>query len=130
MQRIVEKHKRAEMEIYFVLILALAIKGGELPPTRVMYAVNLSWNRLTKILEKLRGRGVITTTRDRITGRGKVILTRLGWDCLQKILELNKILDFAPEALESSSVLIPAVTMNRKTYRFYSAEPLALPAPE
>jgi len=73
-----EKPKRSKLEIY--LDVLHVIKRGEHKPTRIMYAANLSWSPLSKVLNSLIDQELIKEnddgerTRYEITEKGEIVL--------------------------------------------------------
>jgi predicted transcriptional regulator len=50
--------RRSKLEIQLEVLKA--IRAGVDKPTRIMYAANISWNPVSKMLEDLVGRGLIS----------------------------------------------------------------------
>ncbi|MEM1556843.1 MAG: winged helix-turn-helix domain-containing protein [Candidatus Bathyarchaeia archaeon] len=73
--------KRSKLEIYIDVLRI--IKSGVNKPTRIMYAANLSWRTLKKVISDLEKRGLIECenigdrTQIFITERGKRVLKNL-----------------------------------------------------
>jgi len=61
--------RRTRLEI--LLSILRAIHDGENKPTRIMYAMNMSWIPTKKVLEKLVERGFIDVTETPSGGRSK-----------------------------------------------------------
>lgn len=75
-----KRGKRSVFEIYIDVLRV--IKRGEYKPTRIMYAANLSWKPLMRILNSLIAQGLINEiegkrTRYEITEKGRSVLRYL-----------------------------------------------------
>ena len=87
-------HRRSRLDIY--LDVLRAVKKGVMKPTRIMYAVNMSWNPLQKVLRSMLSTGFIreielkgknrTTRHYEITQSGLNVLDY--WDEGKDLLKL------------------------------------------
>lgn len=106
--------KRSRLEIRIDILKALRRRKTGISPTRVMYAVNLSWNPLQGHIGFLSSKGLIIESPDRYghiipkpgskwrhlddEGRRYLLLTSLGREILQKFLEIEPYLFETPSS--------------------------------
>jgi predicted transcriptional regulator len=73
---------RSRLKIYFDILSTIEVEGNA-KPTRILYKANLSYDRLTKYLEELVGKGLVqefSATETRyytISDKGKELLTEI-----------------------------------------------------
>jgi predicted transcriptional regulator len=82
------KLKRSKMEIYNDILTAIRLEliSGEVRPTRVQSLSNLAYDKLTRYLEELEGRKMIS--------QNPLLITDKGRDFLQ---DYDRIKDFLSE---------------------------------
>ncbi|MGD2142420.1 MAG: winged helix-turn-helix domain-containing protein [Candidatus Bathyarchaeota archaeon] len=61
--------RRSKLEIYLEVLKI--IKSGTSKPTRIMYAANISWQPLMRVLESLKAQGLINEIDATTEGRNK-----------------------------------------------------------
>ena len=70
------KPKRNKLEIYNAILTAIRqeLADGEAKPTRIQSKSNLAYDKLTRYLEELEGRGMITQSPLAVTEKGRDFL--------------------------------------------------------
>lgn len=81
-----QKGKRSAVEVKIDVLRVLSL--GVSSPTRIMYASNVSWLVLMKILEELLQKGLIEERE--AGGRKKYVITENGREVLRKYDEVKK----------------------------------------
>ena len=81
--------RRSRVDIVIDVLDALA-REGPMPPTRLATAANLPYDRLTKILEDLESRGLVTV--DRGERASMVAMTRRGYQALHELKRFKQLL--------------------------------------
>ena len=82
--------RRSRLEI--ILGILSAIREGEDKPTRIMYAVNLSWNPTKKILSSLVEQGLLEVRTSSGRSRKRYAMTERGVKVLDYFEKAHEIL--------------------------------------
>jgi len=83
--------KRSRLEIVLDILDALA--GGPENPTRLATRVNLPYDRLAAILRSLESKGIVRVEEASRSQRSRqVILTKKGWELLDTLRSLKRVL--------------------------------------
>ena len=81
--------RRSRVDIVIDVLDALASEGA-LPPTRLATLANLPYDRLSRILDDLESRGLVTVDEGE---RGKLVaITRKGFEALQELRRFKRLL--------------------------------------
>ncbi len=85
------KARRSEAAIVLDVLEALASNGGSMNMTMLSQVANLSYSRLSEIVEKLEGNGVVRLARGE--NRKEVFITKKGLALLAELRRLKRLLD-------------------------------------
>jgi len=80
----VKLHRRSLFEIYYEL-LSVINEHGPIKPTKLMYAVNVSWSPLHQCLKSLEEIGLVEWVNLTTSKRGELILTQKGGEAYKGI---------------------------------------------
>ena len=71
------KERRSKLEIYFTILIAIKeeAENGEVKPTRIQFKSNTSYDKLSKYLDELTNKDLISRKPLSVTDKGREFLT-------------------------------------------------------
>lgn len=71
------KERRSKLEIYFTILIAIKeeAENGEVKPTRIQFKSNTSYDKLSKYLDELTNKALISRKPLSVTDKGREFLT-------------------------------------------------------
>lgn len=80
--------RRTRLDIIHDILSAIKAKGGKIKPTHLMYKANMSHQSLSKYLDELEGKGMVSSVDE--NGQKYYTVTEKGNDFLQEFQKLQQ----------------------------------------
>lgn len=91
-------HRRSLFEFYYEIIKTID-EHGPIKPTKLMYAVNVSWRPLHQCLKSLEEIGIVEWVNLTTSKRGELILTQKGGEAYKGIANYVALLSQARDKM-------------------------------